>query len=558
MKLNKNKITRNISKYLLAGTLFASLGAVTSCKKWLEEDPRSLYVAEKYFNTVGDANKATLGVYEIMANLETYGFYMSMIYDIDSDLGHMEGTGFSNDNRTIAHYNFGPGHNYIVKSWQYLYNGIDRANLVIAKIPGMSLYQNGSESEKKELKRNLAEAKFLRGLYYFDLVRLFGDVPLKTKYTEASDDLRIPRTDREIVYDQIIKDMKEAIDDIPQVSQKVNDERVSKGAVKGVLARVFLYRAGYSLRQNGQRERPANYKDYYAEVARLTKEVMESGEHALNPDYERIFKNHCELKLEPKESMFEVAMFFNAAGNKANTSYVGSWNGPLCDAGSPYGRANSFYKVSPVFYKKFKIADSRRKVSIATFQINAAGDTVNLKAGTNNDRKWAPGKWRRNWIGTTPKDVNNTDVNWTLLRYSDVLLMRAEAENEIHDGPTEDARAAINLVRRRAFKESLDLNVTTVNTGVDIPAGLNYNDFLNKIKEERAMELCYEGFRKGDLIRWNILGQSLRTAENELKAYSAGFPYIAGTYFVDNKHELYPIPTRERELNINLSQNPNY
>jgi len=549
MKLNKI-ISKNISRFALVSLLASSAICITSCKKWLDEDPNSLYVAETYFQTVNDAKKATLGVYEIMSNLETYGFYMSLVYDIDSDLGHMEGTGLSNDNRTIAHYNVTPGHNYISSSWKQLYNGIDRANLAISKIQEMDLFNNGTESERKELQRNVAEAKFLRGLYYFDLVRLFGDVPFKLKFTEATDDLKLERTDREIIYDQIIKDMEEAIDDIPWVSEKVNDERVSKGAVKGVLARVFLYRGGYSLRQNGNRERPANYLDYYREAAKQTKEVIESGQHELNLNFESIFKNQCELKLEPKESMFEVALY-NATGANANSGYIGSWNSPVTDANAPYGRANSFYKVSPVFYKKYALEDTRRKVSIATFQINAAGDTVTY-AG-NNDTKWSPGKWRRNWQGTAPKNVNNTDINWTLLRYSDVLLMRAEAENEIN-GSNDDAYTAINMVRRRAYGVALN----QANVDVDIPSGLSKAAFFEKIKEERALELCYEGWRKGDLIRWNILGESLRATEAALKAHRSNFPYIAGTYFVDNKHELYPIPTRERELNPNLTQNPNY
>jgi len=552
MKTKKSiNISKRVTKFALLGVLAASSLGVSSCKKWLEEKPYSLYAAETYFKSVDDAKKAVLGVYEIMSNQYTYGFYMSLVYDIDSDLGHMEGVGLSNDNRTIAHYKVTPNHLYIERTWRELYNGINRANMVIARIPEMELLKSGKEAEKAEINRCLAEAKFLRGLYYFDLVRLFGDVPLKTDYTKAEDDMKLPRTDREIVYDQIIKDMTEAIDFIPEVSQKTSDERVSKGAVKGILARVYLGRGGYSLRQNGNRERPANYLDYYREAARLTKEVMESGEHALRDKYENIFRDYCQLKLEPKESMFEVA-FFNPSGESKNSGVIGSWNSPVADQNSPYGRANSFYKVSPVFYKKYSLTDERRKVAIATFQINAAGDTLTY-AGTN-DTRWAPGKWRRNWQKTGPKDVNNTDLNWTQLRYADVLLMRAEAENEINDGPTPEAYNAINMVRRRAF----GMPLTTPNATVDIPDGLLKDKFFEKIQEERAFELCYEGWRKFDLIRWNILGESLRKAETALKSHRSNFPYIAGTYFVDNKNELYPIPAKERDVNTSLSQNPFY
>src|SRR5690606_5129595 len=138
--------------------------------------------------------------------------------------------------------------------------------------------------------------------------------------------------------------------------------------------------------------------------------------------------------------------------------------------------------------------------------------------------------------------------------YADVLLMRAEAENEINDGPTPEAYNAINMVRRRAF----GMPLTTPNATVDIPDGLLKDKFFEKIQEERAFELCYEGWRKFDLIRWNILGESLRKAETALKSHRSNFPYIAGTYFVDNKNELYPIPAKERDVNTSLSQNPFY
>ncbi|MFT4094611.1 MAG: RagB/SusD family nutrient uptake outer membrane protein [Niabella sp.] len=522
--------------------MFSLLLLMLSCKKKLEESPYSSYSVDTYFTSVDRATQAVLGVYESMSDQTTYGFYVSLVFDIDSDIGLMEGTGLSNDNRTLAHYNVTPSHNYILSAWTTLYDGINRANLVIAKVPEMDLYQNGSDSVKQELNRILGEARFLRGLYYFDLVRFFGDVPLKLKYTEASDDLSLYRTDRDEVYDQIIEDMKFAETVIPWNSNKTSDERVSKGAVMGILARVYLGKAGYSLRQNGNMERPSNYKDYYDSVIVETSKIMASGEHSLNTSYEQVFRNYCSLVLEPQESMFEVA-FYNATGGSEHSGYIGTWNSPVCDASSSYGRANSFYKTTPLFYNSFAANDLRRDVSVATFQI-LANDSISQYTGSNVS-KWAPGKWRRNWQGTSPKDANNTDINWVLLRYSDVLLMRAEAENEYYGAPTQVAYDAINAVRARA---GLD----------DLVSGLSQEQFFDSLKVERGHELAFEGFRKFDLIRWNILGTSLRAAQTALIAYRSSYPYIAGTYFVDGKHELYPIPQNERDLDPNLTQNPGY
>lgn len=539
-------------RILVNGFLFLCCFSITSCKEWLSEKPYSLYAVETYFNTLDDATKAVLGIYEIMSNQDTYGMRMSMLYDIASDIAQIEGAALVSEPRNIAHYGgITPQHNFIRNTWQQLYMGIDRANLVIAKIPEMGLYSNGSEVEKSALNRLLGEAKFLRGLYYFDLVRLYGDVPFKTKFTEASDDMTLPRTDREVIYDQIMTDMEEAALVIPWASAKPIDERISKGAVKGVLARVCLFRGGYSLRQTGQIERPANYKEYYQSAAMYCREIMESGEHELNLSYERIFRNYCELTLEPKESMFEVA-FYNVTGGTTGSSIVGTYNSPLTHTNAPYGRANSSYKTFPVFFNQYGEGDLRRDIAIANFEINASGNIVPLVA--NRDHLWAPGKWRRNWQGTSPKHLNNTDINWVLLRYADVLLMRAEAENEINGGPNAIAYESINMVRRRGYGQPL----TGISEIADIPAGLEKEAFLQTIQKEKALELCFEGWRKADLIRWNILGDRIRETQAALKAHRSNFPYIAGDYFVDNKHELFPIPIREIELNSNLVQNPNY
>ncbi|MBB5437742.1 hypothetical protein HDC92_001416 [Pedobacter sp. AK017] len=549
--MNKYFKTTAIRTVKLMVVASAILVMPTSCKKWLEEKPTSYYAADTFFKDANEAKMAVLGIYESMSNNNTYGFYMSLVFDIDSDIAQMDGTGLSNDPRVAAHYAMTPVHIYVAACWQLLYKGIDRANLVIERIPEMDLYKNGTDAQKKDLARLLAEAKFLRGQYYFDLIRLFGDVPMKLKPTAATDNLQLPRTDRELVYDQVFKDMNEAIPDLPWASQKPVDERISKGAAKGMLARAALYRAGYSLRANELMERPAKYKDYYAITLKETKEVMESGEHILNSSYEQIFRNHCKLILEPKESMYEVALY-NLDGGLANSGVIGTWNAPVAADKNPYGRANSFYKTTALFQKSYATGDLRRDVAVGTYQLDVNAAKIEF-TGTN-DSKWAPGKWRRDWQNTGPKDLNNTDINWTLLRYSDILLMRAEAENEINEGPNSDAYLAVNMVRRRGFGKPL----TTVNAAVDLPAGLNKDTFLAKLQTERAYELCFEGTRKSDLIRWNILGPSLRAAQAALKVYRAAYPYVAGTNFVDNKHELYPIPQGERDLNPKLSQNPKY
>ena len=121
---------------------------------------------------------------------------------------------------------------------------------------------------------------------------------------------------------------------------------------------------------------------------------MESGEHALNPSYEQLFRNYCEFKVEPLESMFEIA-FFNPEGNNNNSGLVGSYNGPATNINYVYGRANAFFNTNPLFQATFDTADLRRDVAVTDFEILADG--THKPYPSNRDDRYAPGKWRRDW-----------------------------------------------------------------------------------------------------------------------------------------------------------------
>lgn len=540
---HNNRITQAMRRILFGIVGAAALTLSTSCEKKLEEVPYSYYAVSSFFRDVNQATMAVLGIYSEIGQYDTYGRSMSVAYATDSDIGQIDGTNnLSGSRRAIGHYASSPTEPWFEGSWRLLYIAIDRANLVIQKIPQMDMYTDGTDTQKAALNRLLGEALFLRGLIYFDLVRLWGDVPFKTEPTQAGDNLRLPKTDREIIYDQIFEDMAAAIPLLPWASEKTVDERVSRGAAKGIFARIALFRGGYSLRADGTMKRPDNYLQYYQIAARETKEIMESGEHDLNPSYEEIFRNYCSFKLEPKESMFEIA-FFNAIGDPGNNTVIGTWNSPLTHADNPHGRANSFFKTHPVFYNSFEPNDIRRDIAVANFEIGATNNIILLTG--NRDNLWSPGKWRKTWQNTSPKNPNNTDINWVLLRYADVLLMRAEAENEINNGPTTAAYDAVDAVRNRANLSGLTRNMSKA-------------AFFDHLVKERAHELCFEGWRKYDLIRWNMLGPKLRETRVLLRAHRNNFPFVSSDQFTDNKHELYPIPQREIDQNPALTQNPGY
>ncbi|MCC9016506.1 RagB/SusD family nutrient uptake outer membrane protein [Flavobacterium lipolyticum] len=620
-------------KTLIAAGIACLLLPLHSCEKELEVTPYSYFTTANFFSNANEANMATLGVYESMSSLDSYGWNISLVFDADTDIEQMTGIG-ADDWRTIAHYQGISQTNMFYTVWSKLYEGIDRANVVIERIPQMELFSNGNAAQKEQLNRYLGEAKFLRGFYYSELVRLWGDVPFKTKSSQSGDNLKGGLVNRQEIYTQIIKDMTEASLVLPE--QLPTDERINKWGAKAMLARVALFAGGNSLSADGTMKRPANYKDYYKLAQQQINDVMAQNPYKLNPSYAKVFKNQCQHVLEPTENIFQVA-FYNPSGNIGNASWVGNFNGPATAAGF-YPSNISRCLVPKPFYNSFNAADQRRDFSIATYSINNLGNKLPLLT-TNQDERWTVGKWSREYQTNATAERVYTHINWVIMRYSDLLLMRAEVENELNEGPNTIAYDAINQVRKRAFgadiqgsRIAVDLKTkgsgytnaanvliqitggggtdaaaavitlsaggvntigmlrsgdgyTTVptvtitstdgkgtgatatarlltkptTTEMSLPAGLNKDNFLKAVQQERAWELSGEGMRRADLIRWGILGDKLIETSAAVKQIRSTYFFPAITNFVAGKHELYPYPQNETDVNKNITrQNPKY
>lgn len=611
-------------------TILAAATTFGSCNKALDVKTYSNFTTDNFFSNVTEANMAVLGVYETMSSPDTYGWYLPMVFDNDSDIGQI--AGLSADRfRTIPHYLGIPEADIFYTVWSNFYAGIDRANVAIEKIQQMDKFTNGTADEKAQLNKYLGEAKFLRGFYYSELVRLWGDVPFKIKSSQANDNLKGGLTDRYTIYTQIIKDMEEAIDLLP--TAKATDERVNKWAAKSVLARVAIFAGGYALQSNGTRSRPANYQDYYKLAQQQINDVMAANIYKLNPDYAQVFKNQCQHKLEADESIFEVA-FYNPTGGRANGSWIGVWNAPGTARGVYPTTTNRCLALRP-FYESYQNSDQRKDFAIARFSIGADGSRTYL-LNARQDETWTPGKWSREYQTGKTEENGYTHINHVIMRYSDLLLLRAEVENELNGGPNAIALDAINQVRRRAY--GLDNNTSGVTLSVDplnpgtgytaattlqitggggnyasasvaiaagglgtitmrnigqnyssaptvtvvsttgagavvtaslipkpatvdiyVQAGLSQQQFLDTVMSERAKELCFEGMRRADLIRWNKLGSKINETRTALNAIRANYFYPAFTNFTENKHELYPFPLSETDVNKNIGrQNPGY
>lgn len=551
--------------FLLYSLSLSIITVLNSCN--LEEKYYSSFTADNYFTDLNNFESSVLRGYYYFQNQITYGEYIFTAFDNDTDLSNLVMGLASSGYNAIAHYNFVDfSLREFNKFWEFYYANINSINFTLERGEMMAIDESNVANVRLK-KKLIAEAKFLRAVCYFDLVRYFGDVPLKTKSSNMSESLLIPRTPKEYVYDQIVRDLEEAIPDLPWYYETKVDGRATKNSALGMLARVELFRGGYSLGQNGKRERPSNYKEYYQKVLDITSILMANGKNALEPSYEKIFRDQCMNVYNAKENLFEIDM--RKLTGVLYGGCVGASNAPLTAKGV-YNLTVSRVRTQALAYNKFESIDLRRNVSIATFTVDKNGVEVPIpykdKNGVVialNSENFTPGKWRRSWQDLTDQFVNYnmTSVNFVVLRYSDVLLMRAEALNEINEGPTPEAELLINQVRRRGY----GVPIETANPTVDMPTGLDKNKFVEYLQDERARELMFEGgIRRLDLIRWNILGDKVRSVEAYRLSHKSEFAnknaeyYFFSKYFRDNVHELYPIPEYELRQNPAMTQNPGY
>jgi hypothetical protein len=487
--------------------LFPVITLLNSCEKFFEYEPVSLFSDENVFNSVYYTRQAILGIYQLMTRDEGYSKRLSMYYAVDTDISMCSGNYLDNGRRDIARYAANSGNTEIELPWRNLYVAIERANVCIQKIPESPLYTNGTGEEVEEMQRLLGEALTLRAIFYYELIRNWGDVPFKTSPSKAGEEFNLPKTDRDSIYDYIINDLETAASLMPWRSEVPSDERLTKGAVKGLMARIALARGGYSLRREGGMQRGANHLGYYQIARDQCLEIIQSGEHSLNPNFSNIFHTHCERKLDTKygESMFEVGMGIYRSGE------VGYYVGNRISEQSRFGKADGGIRCIPTYYLSFDSLDTRRDVTISLYQI----DENDVRQVMDFADTYIA-KWRREWIlPVFPGSDKYNGVNWVMLRYADVLLMFAEAENELNNGPTAAAADALRQVRERAFRGNTDKMPA-------IPS--DYNGFFEEIVKERAWEFGGECIRKFDLIRWNLLDTKLKEAKADLRKLMAGEP----------------------------------
>ena len=495
---------KNMSSRFPVLILALGLSTFMGCKKYTEVEPVSEYSIPQVFSDVSNATNALIGVYDELQGDNGYGIRISMYYPYDTDEGIVSGN-IDNGRRGIGRYQLLLTNSEIANPFRQLYRGIEKANLCIEQIPLMAQYTNGTTVEQAQLKRLHGEALTLRAQFYFELIRNWGDVPAPMIPAYKQSNLFPPAADRDSTYDKLLADLAQAKTLLPwRTEAGPRNERITKGAAMALRAKIALFRGGYALRRNRQMERKPDFINYYTIARDECAELMtKRGEHTLNPSYSDIWRKVTSFTYDPYgEILFEVGA---GGGNGNSDSRMGNYDGPNLNNASRYGAGGGGIVMLPNYFYAFDSVDTRRDVTITHYQVTSA---TNIKSQRRLG-ELNTGKYRRDWrVPLLPGTVLNVGYNWSLIRFSDVLLMYAEAVNEINGSPTPEAISAFEEVRKRGYgTASAQIGVTpTDKTG-----------FFNAIVKERLLEFGHEGIRKYDLLRWNLLAVKIAEARDQIQ-----------------------------------------
>lgn len=491
----------------IGSLLIIFLVFVTACKKsnFLKENPEDRFVTGNFYSGAKDAQAAVDGVYNQLYSI--YQRNMILLNDLPTD-DEKNGIGMPNQFLIDLEFlRFTAENTFVRDVWSLNYSGIQRANSALNNI--------GQINMDEELKnRLLGEASFLRALYYFNLVRFYGDVPLILKL-ESLQDALIPRAPKEDVYKQIITDLQFAETNLPKTYTSTNTGRATSGAAKILLGKVYI-----------------TLREFQKSADKLEEVVQNEGSYGygLQTDFKDIWKPATE---NGKEMVFSVQMM-QAPGTPNGQMVL---QGPKFSVpgGQVPGLVGNEADIPTVdLYNKYISGDTRKDV---TFKVDFVSPS-NGRAYKSSIPLF--GKYYEE--GETI--AANCDVNFHVLRYADALLMYAEALNET--GNTAKAIGVFNRIRERAFRDALHNSTASTQAA-----------FRDQVYLERRLELANEGQRWFDLVRTNRLFETMK-AHGTLEAQLAETNKTTITANAKEYQLLYPVPQRETDINKSLKQNPGY
>lgn len=466
----------------------------SSCSDKLDLSPISNKNAESFYKTQDHFEQAIIGCYNKLRNANLKNSYSYQLTECRSDNCWQQ---VDYDDGAISRFTENAATPVINTAWADLYNSVMRCNYIITKIADATF------EDEVVRKRIEGEARFVRALTYFDLVRYFRGVPLIETVLTINEAYSLTRATEEEVYGFIISDLKKAIEFLPNVKPKELPNRATVYAAKGFLGKVYVFQSGYPLNKN-------SWEFAKSELEEVVKGIGELGFFA---KYENIYLYENENK---DQAVFSLGCKSNAQGegnpfatrNAPNGINPGETSLTVPFGGSPWQLFIDNKILDDMFFEE---NDSRRNFSIQTEWEEKSGVII-------TDRPFVK-KYQNGPVSA----ANDWDIDWIMLHYTDVYMLYAEAL--YHTNNQGLAIEIINKVRNRAGLNSLTIE--------DVSSA---DDFINIILKERRREFCFENQRWGDLVRTD-------------KAFDIMKAFLSRYNLADNLKSrdqyFYPIPERE-------------
>lgn len=484
---------------------------LASCNDFLDVESPSSYSEEFVFSQKTEINRALNGVYASILVNDLYGKAFQRTFILNSDVEMMISSTNVATHNSYARFDCDDQGSEINKYWQAAYKAIEDANRFIYNLENSPLYNE----EDAEIMQMMGEAKCIRAMVYHDMVVMFGDIPFTSRpASQLGGDYVIPIMDRKEIQDNLINDLK-AIAPKMSSSASVTVERTSQEFAYALIARIALTAGGYSLHPDknnpksyGVMSRPENYQDYYRIAKEYTNLVISSGSHSIETSYKDVFLKESNFELISKgDPIFEIPFAKESTGETGNiqgptsTANEGQTLGKnVWGAADGNGRLNAFYRYS------FDEKDKRRDfVNGLWYYGNSTNNVSQDSCLIRSDYTVHNNKWSKLWANAGQflnTSSGSTGINFPYMRYADVLLMNAEAINEL-EGPTKEAQESLRQVRSRAFDDQGAVNTYVTN------AASSKEKFLQAVLDERKWEFAGENIRWRDLVRNNLYSQEV-------------------------------------------------
>lgn len=536
--------------YIYASMIGLVLSAA-GCKNYLDTKPYSFNTVENLYKTPQDAEIGLTGCYSILNTTSVQGAGFGETFSVKMPVMLNAGTDelVTQDGFTDPNYApFGTAevtsqNETIRNNWFFLFAGINRTNYLLENIDKA----NVPEPRRRQI---IGEARFLRGLLYFYLAMGYGAVPI---YNSSVQDAKAPRENLQKVYQFILDDFMNAYQNLPNRADLAG--RANKWSSAGYLAKVYTYLASCNTNAVGKTlSFPLNSFDWvnqaemYQSAKTITEKIITESGYKLTTNYEYLFRETTKQQ-QSEESLFSVLSKTNSSNGNYNLWLF--WQIPIGSAvaGGGYG----WFRPTGEMYFKYNELDTRRKNNLTLYvdpqgsreTIGGINYFVPLPCTNPLNGNYCVGKFR--YRDPISKSISNgtawSDADVILLRYADILLLNAEARYYTGDVP--GARARLKEVRLRSNPGSIDA----------LTSAYLKTDFIDELIDERSRELCFEGWRRMDLIRFGKYESSIQALSNNLGSWNSIVPLLKSN--IKPYKIWFPIPKTEIELSP-IDQNPGY